>query len=104
MGLQASFPELARQVGAAACTVMDELRPGLVSAALSGERGERANTRHAGNFLSRYDLQAHERYRELITPLLPPGFVYASAEAGPQGIGADPDPHLLALSYPQAPA
>jgi myo-inositol-1(or 4)-monophosphatase len=100
MGQQTSFPELARQLGAAACTVMDELRPGLVSAALSGERGERANTRHVGNFLSRYDLQAHERYRELITPLLPAGFVYASEEAEPEVIGDDPDPDLCVLIDP----
>src|SRR5258708_14386938 len=100
MGLQASFPELARQVGAAACTVMDELRPGLVSAALYGERGERANTRHAGNFLSRYDLQAHERYRQLIKPLLPAGFVYASEEAEPEVIGDDPDPDMCILVDP----
>jgi fructose-1,6-bisphosphatase/inositol monophosphatase family enzyme len=100
MGHPTSFPELARQIGAAACTVMDELRPGLVSAALSGDHGERANTRHAGNFLSRYDLQAHERYRELITPLLPAGFVYASEEAEPEVIGDDPDPDLCVLVDP----
>ncbi len=100
MAGQVSFPDLARQIGDAVRTVMDELRPQLVQAALSGNRHERANTRHAGNFLSSYDLRAHNRYRQLLTPLLPAGFVYASEEADPQVIGEDPDPDLCVLADP----
>jgi myo-inositol-1(or 4)-monophosphatase len=79
---------------------MDELRPQLVQAALSGNRHEHANIRHAGNFLSTYDLQAHNRYQQLLTPLLPAGFVYASEEADPRVIGEDPDPDLCVLADP----
>jgi myo-inositol-1(or 4)-monophosphatase len=100
MGEHASFTELAWQLGEAVRDVMDDLRPGLVEAALSGDHGERANTRHAGNFLSQYDLRAHDRYRELITRLLPAGFVYASEEAEPEVIGDDPDPDLCVLVDP----
>jgi fructose-1,6-bisphosphatase/inositol monophosphatase family enzyme len=97
---QVSFPDLAQRLGDAVTTVMDELRPHLVESALSGDHGERANTRHAGNFLSSYDLQAHDRYRQLITPLLPAGFIYASEEADPEVIGDDPDPDLCVLVDP----
>lgn len=100
MAGQVSFRDLARQLGDAVRKVMDELRPRLVNSALSGDHGERANTRHAGNFLSRYDLQAHDRYRQLITPLLPAGFVYASEEADPMVVGDDPDPDLCVLVDP----
>ena len=100
MGQQASFPELARQIGGVVRTVMDEIRPKLLEAALSGDSGERANTRHAGNLLTSHDLWAHERYRQLITPLLPQGFVYASEEAEPEIVGDDPDPDLCVLVDP----
>jgi myo-inositol-1(or 4)-monophosphatase len=97
---QVSFPGLARRLGGAVRTVMDELRPQLVGAALSGDRRERANIRHVGNFLSSYDLRAHDGYRELIAPLLPGGFVYASEEADPEVIGNDPGPDLCVLVDP----
>jgi myo-inositol-1(or 4)-monophosphatase len=95
-----SHPHLADQIGQVVRTVMDELRPTLVEAALSGQHGERANARHADNFLTTHDLWAHDRYRELITPLLPDGFVYASEEADPVLIGDDPDPDLCVLVDP----
>jgi len=100
MADQVTFPELARQIGEAARTVMDEIRPRLVEAALSGDSGERANTRHAGNLLTSHDLWAHNRYRQLIAQLLPAGFVYASEEADPEVIGDDPDPDLCVLVDP----
>jgi myo-inositol-1(or 4)-monophosphatase len=100
MAHQASFPELARQVAAVVRTVMDEIRPTLVEAALSGKHGERANTRHAGNLLTSHDLRAHDRYRVLMQPLLPAGFVYASEEAEPEVIGDDPNPDLCVLVDP----
>jgi fructose-1,6-bisphosphatase/inositol monophosphatase family enzyme len=100
MTAQVTFPDLARRLGDAVREVMDDLRPRLVESALSGDHGERVNTRHAGNFLSSYDLHAHDRYRHLITPLIPAGFVYASEEADPEVIGHDPDPDLCVLVDP----
>lgn len=100
MACQVSFPELAGQIGQIVRMVMDDIRPALVDSALSGNRSERANTRHADNFLTSHDLWAHDRYRQLITPLLPAGFVYASEEAEPEVIGDDPDPDLCVLVDP----
>jgi myo-inositol-1(or 4)-monophosphatase len=97
---QVSFAGLTRQVGDVVRTVMDEIQPRLLDAALSGDNSERANTRHAGNFLTSHDLWAHERYRQLITPLLPQGFVYASEEAEPEIVGDSPDPDLCVLVDP----
>lgn len=97
---QVTFPELAGQIGDVVRAVMDDIRPRLVQAALSGDRSERANTRHADNFLSSYDLWAQDRYRQMITLLLPAGFVYASEEAEPEVIGDDPDPDLCVLVDP----
>jgi hypothetical protein len=48
MAAQVSFPDLAQRLGDAVREVMDELRPRLVESALSGDYGERVNTRHAG--------------------------------------------------------
>lgn len=95
-----SFAELAWQISEVVRTVMDEIRPRLMEAALSGDHGERANTRHAGNLLTSHDLWAHDRYRQLITPLVPGGFVYASEEAEPEIVGEDPDPDLRVLVDP----
>lgn len=95
-----SYATLAEQIGQVVRTIMDELRPALVEAALSGQHGERANARHADNFLTKHDLWAHDRYRELLTPLLPDGFVYASEEADPAIIGHDPNPDLCVLVDP----
>ena len=100
MADQVSFPELVQQIGEVVGTVMDSLRPRLLNAALSGDRGERANTRHADNLLTGYDLWAHDRYKHLIAPLIPAGFVYASEEAEPEVIGHDPDPDLCVLVDP----
>jgi myo-inositol-1(or 4)-monophosphatase len=79
--------------------MISEIRPRLIQAALSGERSEAANLRHSDNFLSAHDLWMHERYRELLTPIIP-SYVYASEEADPQVIGADPDPDLCVLVDP----
>lgn len=80
--------------------VMNEMRPMLLKAALSGNRSQRAKTRHADNFLTSHDLWAHNRYRQLITPLLPAGFVYASQEAEPVVIGDDPYPGPVRAGRP----
>lgn len=90
---------LAYQLSATVRRVMSEIRPKLVEAALSGNRGESDNLRHADNFLSVHDLWMHRRYRELLTAYLP-AFVYASEEADPQVIGDDPDPDLCVLVDP----
>jgi myo-inositol-1(or 4)-monophosphatase len=61
MSDQVSFPKLARQIGDAVRTVMDEFRPRLVDSALSGDHGERTNNRHTDNLLTSHDLWAHDR-------------------------------------------
>src|SRR5262245_38934430 len=78
---------------------MAEIRPRLVHAALSGNRGESQNVRHADNFLSVHDLWMHERYRQLISQYLD-SFVYASEEAEPIVVGNHPDPDLCVLVDP----
>lgn len=80
-------------------TVIGEVRPRLIEAALSGDHRNRVNKRHADNFLSEFDLLLHERYRDLFTEVLP-SFVYASEEADPQVVGSDPDPDLCVLVDP----
>ncbi|MFI7536659.1 inositol monophosphatase family protein [Streptosporangium sp. NPDC049376] len=90
---------LARDLVRLVVTVMDEIRPRLIEAALSGERSESRNHRHAGNFLSAHDLWMHERYRDLLSAIIP-SYVYASEEADPQVIGTDPDPDLCVLVDP----
>ncbi|MBI3688211.1 MAG: hypothetical protein HY241_12905 [Actinobacteria bacterium] len=95
----AALAPLAQQVSAMVRQVMTEIRPKLVEAALSGNRGESRNLRHADNFLSVHDLWMHRRYRELLTGSLE-SFVYGSEEAEPQVIGDDPDPDLCVLVDP----
>lgn len=90
---------LARRLAATVRQVMSEIRPQLVQAALSGNRGESDNLRHTDNFLSVHDLWMHRRYQELLAQFLPT-FVYASEEADPQIIGDDPDPDLCVLVDP----
>ncbi|MBN6052424.1 hypothetical protein JYK22_10820 [Nonomuraea sp. RK-328] len=90
---------LARQLAELVSTVIGEIRPRLIEAALSGNRSESRNVRHADNFLSEHDLWMHRRYRELLTHVLP-SYVYASEEADPQVIGDDPDPDLCVLVDP----
>ncbi|OLE22062.1 MAG: hypothetical protein AUG49_20305 [Catenulispora sp. 13_1_20CM_3_70_7] len=91
--------KLAGALGKMVREVMAEIRPRLVEAALTGERGESKNLRHTDNFLSRHDLWMHEEYRRRVAELLP-SFVYASEEADPQVIGEDPDPDLCVLVDP----
>ena len=91
--------KLAGALGAMVREVMAEIRPRLVEAALTGDRGESRNDRHEDNFLSRYDLWMHEEYRRRISEIIP-SFVYASEEADPQIIGEDPDPDLCVLVDP----
>ncbi|MDR7280886.1 inositol monophosphatase family protein [Catenuloplanes atrovinosus] len=94
-----NVPPQAMKIAEMVRSVMLELRPRLVEAALTGRRGESENLRHADNFLSEHDLWMHQRYRELLTPVLGT-FVYASEEAEPEVIGDDPDPDLCVLVDP----
>ncbi|MBO3740333.1 inositol monophosphatase family protein [Actinoplanes flavus] len=93
------IPALANQIAETVRGVMLDLRPRLIHAALTGERGESENLRHEDNFLSEHDLWMHRRYRELLTPILG-SFVYASEEAEPEVIGDDSDPDLCVLVDP----
>ena len=80
-------------------SVMDEVRPRLIEAAFSGNRGESDNARHSDNFLSTHDLWMHDRYRELLASRLT-RFVYASEEAEPQVVGDEAEPDLCILVDP----
>ncbi|GAB3677828.1 hypothetical protein GCM10027589_48110 [Actinocorallia lasiicapitis] len=93
------FPELAGRLAGLVRTVMGEIRPRLIEGAVSGRYGESRNERHSGNFLSKHDLWMHDRYRELLTPIMP-SYVYASEEADPQVVGDDPEPDLCVLVDP----
>lgn len=93
------LPELARRVADVVVSVMSEVRSSLIQAALSGERGESRNLRHADNFLSVHDLWMHRRYQQLFGEILE-CFVYASEEAEPAVVGDDPDPDLCVLVDP----
>ncbi|PZG36214.1 hypothetical protein C1I98_26980 [Spongiactinospora gelatinilytica] len=99
MTSQPSLPRLAQDVAQLVATVIGEIRPRLIQAALSGDRAESTNVRHADNFLSDYDMWMHRRYQELLTQVIP-SFVYASEEADPLVIGSDPDPDLCVLVDP----
>ncbi|MEV3979297.1 inositol monophosphatase family protein [Nonomuraea sp. NPDC049758] len=94
-----ALPGLAQSLAELVAQVIGEIRPRLIQAALSGERSEATNLRHSDNFLSAHDLWMHERYRELLSPILP-SYIYASEEADPQVIGADPEPDLCVLVDP----
>ncbi|MFI6180562.1 inositol monophosphatase family protein [Nonomuraea sp. NPDC051191] len=94
-----ALPGLAQSLAELVSQVIGEIRPRLIQAALSGERSEAANLRHSDNFLSAHDLWMHERYRELLSPILP-SYIYASEEADPQVIGAAPEPDLCVLVDP----
>ncbi|GAA2914983.1 hypothetical protein GCM10010517_81280 [Streptosporangium fragile] len=93
------LPGIAQKLAELVSTVIGEIRPRLIEAALSGDRSESKNLRHTDNFLSDHDLWMHERYRELLTRIIP-SYVYASEEADPQVIGDDPDPDLCVLVDP----
>ncbi|KIA61369.1 inositol monophosphatase family protein [Nocardia vulneris] len=94
-----AIPELAQHLARIVRQAMDDIRPRLIHAALSGDRGENENLRHCDNFLSDYDLWMHQRYKQLLQEHLP-SFVYASEEADPEVIGDDPDPDLCVLVDP----
>lgn len=99
MSHESAVPDLAWRVADLVKGMMAEIRPRLVEAALSGQRGENENPRHEDNFLSVYDLWMHQRYKELLTEHIA-SFVYASEEADPEVIGTDPDPDLCVLVDP----
>ncbi|GAA0426362.1 hypothetical protein Acor_55010 [Acrocarpospora corrugata] len=93
------LPDVALHLTDLVKTVMSEIRPRLVDAALSRERAENKNIRHEGNFLSAHDIWMHERYKKLISSRIP-SYIYASEEADPQVIGTDRDPDLCVLVDP----
>ncbi|WP_344861738.1 inositol monophosphatase family protein [Planomonospora alba] len=93
------MPGIAQELAELVSTVIGEIRPRLIEAALSGDRSENRNLRHTDNFLSDYDLWMHERYRALLTEVFP-SYIYASEEADPQVVGDDPDPDLCILVDP----
>lgn len=93
------LPELAGRIATVVREVMTQARPMLIEAALSGKHGESTNLRHADNFLSVHDLWAHQRYQALLSEELG-SFIYASEEAEPEIIGADPDPDMIVLVDP----
>ncbi|GAA5046729.1 myo-inositol-1(or 4)-monophosphatase [Thermocatellispora tengchongensis] len=96
---QPPLPGIAQNLARLVATVISEIRPRLIEAALSGERSENRNLRHSDNFLSSHDLWMHRRYQELLAEIIP-SFVYASEEADPQIVGDDPDPDLCVLVDP----
>lgn len=99
MSSETPIPELAEKIADLVKATMSEIRPRLVHAALTGRRAENENLRHEDNFLSDYDLWMHQRYKELLTEVIP-SFIYASEEDDPQVIGDDPDPDLCVLVDP----
>lgn len=94
-----ALPALAQHVAEVVRQAMSEIRPRLVQAALSGDRGESTNLRHTDNFLSVHDMWMHRQYRDTLARSLT-SFVYASEEAEPQVVGDDPDPDLCVLVDP----
>jgi myo-inositol-1(or 4)-monophosphatase len=93
------LPELAEKIATGVRTIIGEIRPKLIEAALSGHQGERKNVRHADNFLSEHDIWMHQRYRELLQDILP-SFLYTSEEGDPERVGEDADPDLCVLVDP----
>ncbi len=94
-----AIPALAAQTMQVVDTLMADIRPKLIGAALSGNLGESENVRHTDNFLSVHDMWMHEQYRELMQRHIP-SFVYASEEAEPQVVGSDAEPDLVVLVDP----
>lgn len=99
MATDSSIPELALRIADLVTGMMQEVRPRLVQAALTGLHAENKNLRHKDNFLSDYDLWMHQRYKDLLTEVVP-SFIYASEEADPQIIGSEEDPDLCILVDP----
>lgn len=94
-----AIPALAARIADLVRSMMLEIRPRLVEAALSGKRGEHKNLRHDDNFLSDYDLWMHQRYKKGLVEHIP-SFVYASEEADPEIVGPVADPDLCVLVDP----
>ncbi|GGU75144.1 inositol monophosphatase family protein [Lentzea flava] len=99
MTTDSPIPELALRIADLVTGMMNEIRPRLVQAALTGQRAENVNLRHHDNFLSDHDLWMHRRYKDLLTEVLP-SFIYASEEADPQIVGPDQEPDLCVLVDP----
>jgi len=99
MASDSSIPEPALRIATMVTGMMNEIRPRLVQAALTGQRAENVNLRHQDNFLSDHDLWMHRRYRELLAEIIP-SFIYASEEADPQIVGPDENPDLCILVDP----
>ena len=92
-------PNLGDRLSELVRSIMSEIRPKLVRAALSGNQGESENRRHEDNFLSIHDMWMHDRYRELLGRMMG-SFVYASEEAEPQVVGQDSEPDLCVIVDP----
>lgn len=99
MAPESSISTLAPRIADLITGLMNEVRPRLVEAALTGQRAENINLRHKDNFLSDHDLWMHRRYKDLLTEIIP-SFIYASEEADPEVIGQDTDPDLCILVDP----
>ncbi|KJK49611.1 hypothetical protein UK23_13435 [Lentzea aerocolonigenes] len=99
MASNSSIPALTLRIATLVTSVMNEIRPRLVHAALTGQRAENVNQRHQDNFLSDHDLWMHRRYKDLLAEIIP-SFIYASEEADPEVIGPDDDPDLCILVDP----
>ena len=74
----------------AVSTVLEEYRPQLVAAALHKDQEAIENRRHRDNFLSRFDVDLHHRYKALLADSLGE-LIYVSEEGDPEPVGHDPD-------------
>jgi myo-inositol-1(or 4)-monophosphatase len=92
-------PNLGDQLSDLVKSIMSEIRPKLIQAALSGNSGESENRRHEDNFLSVHDMWMHDRYRDLLSGMIG-SFVYASEEAEPQVVGPDAEPRPVCHCRP----
>jgi myo-inositol-1(or 4)-monophosphatase len=95
--MSAQAQETALACSEAVTAVLTEYRPQLVAAALDSERLSIPNARHDDNFLSRFDVELHDRYRAMLTKSLG-NLIYVSEEGDPEVIGHDPD--LVAIVDP----
>ncbi|WP_067479027.1 inositol monophosphatase family protein [Nocardia amamiensis] len=94
-----TIPDLAQRIAGVVRQMIGEIRPQLIEAALTGRRAENENLRHTDNFLSKYDLWMHQRYKEVLIEHIP-SFFYASEEADPEVIGDEVEPDLCVLVDP----
>ncbi|ALG06406.1 hypothetical protein AOZ06_05230 [Kibdelosporangium phytohabitans] len=93
------IPPLAQHIVKVVTSMMTQIQPRLVDAAVARQHGERDNRRHKDNFLSDFDLWMHDHYKERLAKVIP-SFVYASEEAEPQIVGVESDPDLCVLVDP----